>query len=105
MKTFRLEIRVYDNNTRRWELFLEKLSPNHSAHPWLPPSEGRPYYLKIWDQYTIQDESLEVYLACTGYGGSARAIVLVGNAAPSEHNTLYSNFNDTRPAFITLNIN
>lgn len=98
MKIFKLELRVYDSNTRRWQVFLERIREDHIVQNWLPPSEGRDYFSKSWSQYGIDDESLDVYVACTGYGGSAQCVVLINDAKPSKKNTIYSNFDDSRIA-------
>lgn len=98
MKSFKLELRVYDSNTRRWQVFLERIREDHMVQNWIPPGEGREYFSKIWSEYQVEDESLEVYVACTGYGGTAQCIVLINDAKPGKKNSIFSSFDDTRIA-------
>jgi hypothetical protein len=62
MKSFKLELRVYDSNTRRWQVFLERIREDHIVQNWIPPSNGNDYFSKTWTEYQLNDESLEVYL-------------------------------------------
>jgi hypothetical protein len=98
MKSFKLELRVFDSNTRRWQVFLERIREDHIVQNWIPPAEGKDYFSKTWSEYTIADESLEVYLACTGYGGTAQCIVLINDDNPAKRNTIFSRFDDARIA-------
>ncbi|NNV55021.1 hypothetical protein [Limnovirga soli] len=104
MKIFKLELRLYDNNTRRCQVFLERIREDHIIGGWLPPSEGRDYYSKTWSEYGISDDNLEVYLACTGYGGTAQCVVLINEAKPSKNNTVFAQSDDTRIAFKSFSI-
>lgn len=105
MKFFKLELRVYHNNTRSWQVFLERISDEHKIGNWSGPSEGRDYFSKTWIKYGIDDDCLEVFLACTGYGGSAKCEVLINDARPSKKNTVFANFDDKHAAVKKFIIN
>ena len=99
MKIFKLELRVYDINTRRWQVFLERIREDHIVQHWIPPSEGKDYFSKTWSEYGISDDFLDVYVACTGFGGVAQCVVLINDAKPSKKNTVNARFDDTRIAY------
>jgi hypothetical protein len=48
VKKAKLELRVYDSNTRRWQVFLERIREDHMVQDWIPPGEGRNYFSKTW---------------------------------------------------------
>ena len=96
MKSFKLELRVYDSNTRRWQVFLERIREDHIVQNWIPPDSGRNYFSKSWSQYQISDEALEVYVACTGYGGQVQCVILINDAKPSKKNSIFSRFDDVK---------
>ncbi len=98
MNSFKLELRVYDTNTRRWEVHLEQLGDRHIVENWISPNGTEEYFSKKWDEYQIDDESLEVFVACTGYGGTVRCIVLINDEKPTIKNTIFSNFDDEEAA-------
>ena len=104
MKSFKLEIRVYDNNTRRWQVFLERISDDHMLRNWVSPNDGKDYFSKTWTGMQMPGDILDVYVACSGYGGSVRCVVLINDAKPGVNNTIIANFDDGAAAKKTFHI-
>lgn len=104
MKSFKLELRVYEHSARRFMVCLEQLREEYIVHHWIPPSSEQDYYSRVFPKYTISDNSLEIYLACTGYGSSVSCQILINDVKPNKSNTLVADYTQSKPAFKSITI-
>ena len=67
MKSIKLEIKITDNGTTAWQVFLEQVDEGHLVKNW--DLDGIEYSKKI-DTYKTDQDPLKVMINCVGGGAS-----------------------------------
>lgn len=93
MKTFDLELRVQTSGSvLAWVVYLENVGSNSKVRNWLSNTQDE-YLVKKLPDFSINDNALDVYMACEGKPGAKVSCTVLINGEVQKVKTV-SNTND-----------
>lgn len=81
-KKIKIELRVTTSGAvLSWEVYLENTNSSSKVRNWIYESKSETnYFFKVLENYSINDDELDVYVGCEGkVGGSTTCEVIIDN--------------------------